>query len=272
MTALQRKEFELLQCFVKICKDLKLTYFLVCGSALGAAKYKGFIPWDDDIDVGMAREDYEIFLKEAPKHLPEEYFLQNYKTDPNFSAIYSKLRNSNTTYIEKSSAKLSINHGVYIDIFPLDGYPKVRLAQKWLEFRKRIYAHLIVTAFDADLKGISKALDRVLKLLGYHKRTAKAVDKYTKMISKYKIEDSDLICNFGNWQGVLEYAPKEQYGKGLEAEFEGLKVYIPERYDEYLSQKYGDWRADLPDDQKEGHHYYSVCDLERPYTYYINKD
>ena len=78
MTPLQKTEFALLECIVSICSRLNLRYYLVCGSALGAVKYGGFIPWDDDIDVGMPREDYNRFLSMAPSLLPDHLFLQNY--------------------------------------------------------------------------------------------------------------------------------------------------------------------------------------------------
>lgn len=77
MTELQEIEFGLLQQFLSICEQLNLTYYLVCGSALGAVKYGGFIPWDDDIDVALPRKDYEIFCRKAPQILPEWCFLQN---------------------------------------------------------------------------------------------------------------------------------------------------------------------------------------------------
>lgn len=89
------------------------------------------------------------------------------------------------------------------------------------------------------------------------------------IIFYYSTETSAIWCNHGNWQGKLEYAPKEQYGDGTWATFEGLKVRIPEKYDEYLTQKYGDWRAELPAEQQVGHHYAEVIDLNRPYTDYI---
>ena len=75
-----------------------------------------------------------------------------------------------------------------------------------------------------------------------------------------------MICNHGNWQKSLEYAPKEHYGQGTTAEFEGMTVRIPEQYDEYLTRKYGDWRAELPPEQRVGHHYYTLMDLDTPYT------
>lgn len=153
MNELQQAEFALLKAFDQVCAKLGLKYFLVCGSALGAAKYRGFIPWDDDIDVALYREDYEIFCAHAAALLPEHLFVQNYRTDPAFPAIYSKLRDSNTTYIEKSARHLPIHHGIFIDVFPLDGYPDGRLARRRLEFFKRLYKHALAAAFSLDRSG-----------------------------------------------------------------------------------------------------------------------
>ena len=136
MTPIQKKVFQMLQIFTQICDRLQLKYFLVCGSALGAVKYGGFVPWDDDVDVALFRNDYERFCKEAPALLPEQLFLQNFQSDPAFPAIYSKLRNSETTCIEESVAALPINHGISIDIFPLDGYPTDKKEQERLNVRK----------------------------------------------------------------------------------------------------------------------------------------
>ena len=114
-----------------------------------------------------------------------------------------------------------------------------------------------------------RALAAAKKLFGFKTDYADLVRGADELFSSYPIEDSKLWCNHGNWQGIREYAPAEQYGKGTFAEFEGLKVRIPRKYDEYLTQKYGDWRADLPEDQKVGHHYCIVCDTERSYKEYI---
>ena len=100
MTELQKKEFEMLCLVVDICNQLDLEYYLVCGSALGAVKYNGFIPWDDDVDVALPRKDYELFLSKASSMLPSWCFIQNYRTDPKFPLLGTKLRNSKTTFIE----------------------------------------------------------------------------------------------------------------------------------------------------------------------------
>lgn len=269
MTELQTKELELLKVFINICDILNLKYFLVCGTALGTVKYQGFIPWDDDVDVGLLREDYEIFLEKAPKLLPEGMFLQNYKSDPAFPQIYSKLRNSNTTYIEKSVAHIDMNHGIYIDIFPLDGYPQDIDEQKKLEKKKAIFQKKLSCVFDLPRNGRAMIGYFIRRGLKYHKKTSVILDKYTKLISKHSTDETKVLCNHGNYQGKLEYAAREQYGNGVEATFEGLKVRIPEKYDDYLTQKYGDWRNELPEEQKYGHHFYTICDTEKPYTLYI---
>lgn len=269
MNELQQKEFDLLSCFIDICNELNLTYYLVCGTALGAVKYKGFIPWDDDVDVALPREDYEIFCEKAGDLLPQEYFLQTYKTDKAYPCIFAKLRNSNTAYFEKIIAKLPINHGVYIDIFPLDGYPDDIGLQKKLEAKKRFYKRMVASVYEGDYSFTKRVIRKILRVFGVHKQTAKFLSKLETLISAYPAKNSKVWCNHGNWQQKLEYSPKEHYGEGILMEFEGLTVRVPEKYDEYLTQKYGDWKADLPEEEKKGHHYYSLMDLNKSYTYYI---
>lgn len=267
MTELQQTEFQILFELDKVCKKLEIPYFLVCGSALGAVKYGGFIPWDDDIDVAMYRQDYERFLQEAPARLPANLFLQNFKTDPGFPQIYSKLRNSNTTFIEKTAAKLPIHQGVFIDIFPLDGYPRKRFQQKWLEFRKHLYNSMLLSAF--DLPRVS-TLQRLWRMLGISTHTATVAGYYDRMIRRYEPKESELLCNHGNWQGVLDYAPKSYFDDGVNADFSGLSVRVPVQYDAYLRRKYGNYEDELPSELQTGHHTYAVCDCTRSFLIYTN--
>lgn len=264
MNELQRKERELLEVFLDICSRLDLRYFLVCGSALGAVKYRGFIPWDDDVDVALLREDYERFVQKAPELLPAHIFLQNYRTEPAFPAIFSKLRNSETTYVEKSASKLPINHGIYIDIFPLDGYPANRAEQKRLEWRKGIFRRLLSAAFRPN-RAWKWLFLAPLRLLGVHRHTAAIARRYERLIARYPAAGSAILANHGNWQGRREYAPAAQYGQGVWGEFEGLKVRLPAQTDAYLRQKYGDYTADPPPAEQIGHHYFTRCDCGRSY-------
>lgn len=271
MNRLQQIEFELLKEFVCICEELQLTYFLVCGSALGAAKYQGFIPWDDDVDVALPRPDYEIFCREAQKLLPEGVFLQNNRTDPEYPFIFSKLRQSNTTFVEKALSQRNINHGVYIDVFPLDGYPNNSSLASQVEKEKRRYDLWLLCCLNFKGNWKTKLLTVAEKMLLLHRRASWFVNRLERHISQYQVGESYLWCNHGNWQGKREYAPREQYGSGIWATFEGLQIRIPEKYDEYLTQKYGDWRADLPEEKKTGHHYSLICDTERTYEDYIER-
>ncbi len=264
MNKLQKKQLRLLESFIQVCDALQLRYFLVCGSALGAVKYRGFIPWDDDIDVGLMRQDYEIFLQKAPALLPEHIFLQNYRTEPAFPAIYTKLRDSRTTFVERSAARLPINHGISIDIFPLDGYPADAHGRRSLECRKWVCRRLLSAACQPN-RWWKWAFVAPLRLLGVHTHTAAIARYYEKMISRYPAAGSKLIANHGSWQGKREYAPADFYGQGTWGEFEGLRVRLPAQYDLYLRQKYGDYEQDLPLPRQVSHHHVLVCDCSRSY-------
>ena len=268
MNSLQKTEFEILRCFTKICEKLGIKYFLVCGSALGAVKYKGFIPWDDDIDVALYRADYEKFIIEAPKLLPSNLFLQNYKSEHGFPCIYSKLRNSDTAFIERSAAKLNINHGINIDIFPLDNYPDNSKEAKIFELKKTVYKRLLSTAYEPDSKW-KMLFILPLRILNIHKKSDKIIKKYEKLITSYNTCNTDIIANHGNWQGKLDYSPREIFADGTMAEFEGIEVIIPYKYDEYLRQKYGDYHIDPPLSQQKSHHNCAVIDCENSYKKYI---
>lgn len=272
LNELQKIEMDILTAFVDVCNQLHLKYYLVCGSVLGAAKYQGFIPWDDDIDVGLPRADYEIFLRDAPALLPERLFLQNYRTDPAFPHVFSKLRDSDTTLIEHSMAHLNMNHGICIDIFPLDGYPEKKWAQRLFDWRKKLYSWMQYCALGKGPDTKVEIRNHIFRLMGYHKRTAKTLVKMDRLFAQYSPESSEIWCNHGNWQGKLEYAPRWHYGAGTDLSFEGLTVRVPENYDAYLTQKYGDWRAELPKEKQVSHHSYKVCDVHRPYTDYHKRE
>ncbi len=268
MNDLQKTEFDILKEFVRICEELQLTYYLVCGSALGAAKYQGFIPWDDDMDVALPREDYEVFCEKAQAMLPEHLFLQNSRTDKNYPLIFSKIRHSETTYVETPYATTDMHHGVYIDVFPLDGYPKDAAQQQRLEKEKLRYNLTRLCCLDIPRSWKVTVLVAIQKLCGLHRKPFRFVRRLERCIAQYPLMSSYVWCNHGNWQGRLEYAPREQYGNGSFALFEGLKVRIPEKIDDYLTQKYGDWRADPPEEEQVGHHYYEIMDLQKSYTAY----
>ena len=120
---LQHLEFVELQVIKRICKQLNIDFFLYGGTLLGAFKYQGFIPWDDDVDVALERDSYEKFIAEAPRLLPKDFVLQNLNTDPKSPYSYTKLRLKGTRCIEEYNDRLDIEQGVYIDIYPVDKIP-----------------------------------------------------------------------------------------------------------------------------------------------------
>lgn len=273
MTDLQKVELDILKSVIAACDRLNIKYYLVCGSALGAVKYNGFIPWDDDVDIALTREDYNIFVRCAQDYLPENLFLQTDDTDTEYFQIFCKVRNSNTTFIEKTVKNYDINHGVYIDVFPLDGYPEKQREMTALERRKKLLRLKLLCAYQPqkNSKFKTRLFVKVGKILGYARRKKKYAKAMTAAISQYSTATSKIWCNHGNWQGKLEYAPREQYGDGEWTTFEGMRVRIPAKYDEYLTQKYGNWRADLPLEQQVGHHYAEVIDSNRSFANYVVK-
>lgn len=121
---LQLAELEILKEFVRICEEHGLRYYLVGGTLLGAVRHKGFIPWDDDIDVAMPREDYDRFAKIAPQELGSQYFYQCPDTDPYYFLTYAKVRKNGTAVYEERFKKAKFHKGIFIDIFPLDFCPR----------------------------------------------------------------------------------------------------------------------------------------------------
>ena len=274
MTGLQNAEFEILKEYIGVCEKLGLTYYLVCGSALGAVKYGGFIPWDDDVDIALPRPDYDILTEKAGELLPEHMFLQNYLTDPDYPLLSSKLRNVNTTYIEKNLADFDIVHGVFIDVFPIDGMPDGEAEQKKYMKKLRSFERRRTANQPRKKQGSGRIGLRSLmiyyynRLTGAYKDTSKVMERFSGFLRSFPPEESKIWCVHHEEREFWAFNPAEWYGEGSDAVFEGLEVRIPEQYDLYLTKRYGDWRADLPDDQKTGHHYYTVCDLDLPYAEY----
>ncbi|MBQ9954698.1 MAG: LicD family protein [Eggerthellaceae bacterium] len=127
---IQQESLVALQEVDRVCKKLGITYFLVGGSMLGALRHGGFIPWDDDTDVGMLRHDYDRFVREAPAHLAPGYFVQLPETDPHIHFVYARLRKEGYDYITAYNEDKDFNKGIWVDVFPFDASPKVRVLQK----------------------------------------------------------------------------------------------------------------------------------------------
>ena len=265
MQKIKSIELEMLKEFIAVCEKHTLSYFLIGGTALGAVRHGGFIPWDDDIDIGMPRDDYEKFLTVAQNNLSHGLFLQTYETDPEYLQCFAKIRNSNTTFLESSAARLKINHGVFIDIFPLDGCENYdAYAKKAKMLKARITSRLNVKR---SLKG--KLIVLLSKL--FHPSLKKAQRDLINLWKSTPYATAECVANFGGAWGKKEVVPRAFFGKGSVGNFEGISVRLPERVDEYLTAIYGDYMTPPPPEKQIAHHYCDAIDPEKPYTVYTQQ-
>jgi len=262
---MQKLELQALEEFISLCQNLGLTYYLLGGTMLGAVRHKGFIPWDDDIDVGMPRKDYDTFVNQAQKYISSNYYVQTHKSDPEYPFNFAKIRINNTTYIESKLASKSMNHGIYIDVFPLDVYPDNSVM---FNLKKIILDLRISYAFSGIKPSIKGRICRFFSLLLYPtiKVAVIAREKHYKSAKSGK-----RIANLAGAWGKKEIVPAEWYGSGTKLMFEGIEVVVPQHYDLWLSQVYGDYMTLPPEEKRKPHHYVVAIDTERSYKEYINR-
>lgn len=281
MNPLQEKQFEMLKVFVEICNKHNLSYFLVGGTTLGAVRHKGFIPWDDDVDVGMVREEYDKFLEIAPKELEgTKFFLQTWKSDPHYTYPFAKIRNNETTYVENFFAGHQINHGVWIDIMPIDGLTDKDIPKEKCKWRLRRYIFHIYMAylpaltrkvhkktfFKDILLGFVGILFYPLNIAHFHQK------RLDKMGRQFPTETATLAGNsLYFFTGKVEGLPPRIYRETTDAEFEGITVKIPKDYDTYLKCLYGDYMKLPPEEKRVGHHYNKGFSLTIGWEDYIYK-
>lgn len=268
--SLKKKELEILKEFISCCEQMNLTYYISYGTLIGAIRHGGFIPWDDDIDVCMPRPDYDKFISEGSKFLPENYFIQTMDTDPKYALNFAKLRDSDTTLFEKHVVDVDINHGVFIDIFPFDGYVKGQ--NKVLDLR--VKENPVFEESDTNI--ISNTLNGLGKKLTY-KLGETIPNKLKTDLSKLSVpkdnpsfEESDYVACLVDSFYIIPFK-KEFLGKGIKVDFEEIKVNAPENYDEYLKALYGDYMKLPPEDQRENHHNFHIADVNKSFREYQEK-
>lgn len=265
---LQLKMLSMIKYIDKLCKKHNIEYYLIYGSALGAVRHKGFIPWDDDFDIAMTYENYLKFIDVCKKELnTKQYFLQTPETEKNYYLSFMKLRDITTTLVEEGNKNIDITYGVYIDIFPLVGVPKNKFKRKILEINRAfalsaninvINNKLLYTIFKIILKCIGKK--RILKVC-------------TKNCIKYSCKDYDDWCSIFDGDGMeINMTTKDIMGKPKFVPFEDTKLPIPEKYHEYLTHIYGDYlKIPTPEQIKNKEHTPYIIDLEHSYAEYLEK-
>ncbi|MBR7189908.1 MAG: LicD family protein, partial [Oscillospiraceae bacterium] len=140
---LQLMQLKILKEFVRVCQKHGFRFYIMNGTCLGAIRHGGFIPWDDDIDVGMYAEDYDRFIR-CGADFGEEFFLQTIETDPGFKTMIARIRLNGTTILEKDFIDADIHHGVFIDVYPLFGYPEEPVRAQMRSWESLLYRMLLM--------------------------------------------------------------------------------------------------------------------------------
>ena len=254
---------ELLHEFDRVCKKHNILYVVFCGTAIGAVRHNGFIPWDDDLDVSMLRCDYEKFLKIAPKELKSEYFLQAEYSE-HWPMSFSKLRKNNTTYLEKYHPKDSkIHQGIYIDIFPSDNASDNKLIRK-LQFyasrvtlAKALYKRGYET--DSKVKKVFMAFCNLLPNTPFHKFAMQKNKKESKYVHTF------LACTSKYKKGIYK---RVWFTETIKMQFENMIVPVSAHYNDLLTTMYGDYMRIPSEEERKIKVHAILIDTERNYAEY----
>ena len=221
----------MLKIFDHLCLKHNLKYFLTGGSLIGAVRHQGFIPWDDDLDVGMTREDYEKFLKYAVPDLPNDIFFQNPQTDkyyPARSNVEARLRDKYSSYTHIGKEGNKWHEGLQVDIFVYD--------------RAYLPSNFFVVS-----------QNKVLALLDNNQRRAKILKLVSKYIPLPLVYCSNFLQSYGQ-MNLGTYITKKEYGSLIRSPFEDMEVYIPKLYDSYLKRQYGNYMQLPPAEKRVSNH------------------
>lgn len=261
---LQKAQLKIFRELDRVCKELNLEYCLAFGTALGAVRHKGFIPWDDDIDVYMRIEDLETLQRNADR-FSEGFFLQYRQSDPEFGLMITRLRDSNTTLIEKTETERDINHGIFVDIYPLFNSPKDGWPAKKLVIDSMLYRLLLYGVVPQNRGLVMKLGSTVLlKMISKHGRERLIQKYYQKM--KATPYTGYLSSLYGDEQDIRY--PESSFFPVQWVPFEDIQVPVEADIDQYLRMTYGDYMTLPPEDKRQFHHDYACVDFDKPYTFY----
>lgn len=243
-------ELEILCEIDRICREENIKYYIFYGTLLGAVRHQGFIPWDDDIDIVLLREDYDKLMEVLSKKLSKDYWLQNYETDSDYWLPFAKVRKKGTVYREKNTKNIpDEKSGIWVDIFPLDN---VKKDNSWLRIESFIINNIALALRQRELD---------LKIINFSKREIPFI-VFLKMFSKNKLkmfQDRLMQKNNKKQTSLCAYMlePKKVFEKILletkEIQFENKSFYAPKEIDKVLKQCYGDYMKLPPENERHAH-------------------
>ncbi len=269
---LQLCELGILKDIDRICAEHHLTYYLLGGTLLGAIRHSGFIPWDDDVDIGMFREDYQRFQEIMMQEYSEKYFLQNCETDPKYPRIMAKVRLNGTVMQERSYEPVPMCNGVYLDVFPIDRV--VRDRGLFMAIRGKIvrlcfgYKTLRAGSDNRHNMALKRLLRFVPKLI-----PNRLVDRMlswacTCSNNSKRVAYGSVFLGTYTWK--KETHPLEAFGVPKRVRFEGVSLSVPAKPEVILTNNYGDYMK-LPPVEKRRTHNLTRLDFG-PYEQGLRKE
>ncbi len=261
-------ELDLLDKLQEVCDRYGLRYYACGGTLLGAIRHKGFIPWDDDIDVVMMREDYEKLIEVAPAEFTDPYFFQTSYNDKNYSRGHAQLRNSNTTAIINSErGHFVFNQGIFLDIFPLDAVPDDPAEQLSHRRAVNVWNKLLATSVRYPgsvkknaVKSLIHAFVSVIPYRWLYRGLEKACRKYNGTDTKRV-----AMISFDTFSDRWVF-PRHCFAEVQKVPFEHTEIVIPAGYDEMLTIAYGDY---MTMKKENSYHAGIFFDPDRSYIDYI---
>lgn len=257
---MQGIQLELMSEFDRVCRAHDIKYAITCGTLLGAVRHKGFIPWDNDADITMLREEYEKFKRVAGELDQSVCFFQDHDTDPEYLWGYGKVRRTGTTFIREGQAHLHCKTGVYIDVMPLDDIPISTIGQQLNDFKcfclRKILWSRVAVANSNQLrwKILSKIpVSTVYKTLDKAARKSSNSNNKPVRVLTLPSGGKERSQEYGSGKNAvnLRYGmPKEWFLNLVEYQFEDRKLFGTKYYDEYLTSRYGEY-MNLPPKEKQ---------------------
>lgn len=271
LEAIQKKSIEILLVFQEFCKKHELLFYFCGGCCIGAVRHQGFIPWDDDIDVFMPRQDFETLAQLWPEEMAETKYRFYNSTEKEFvRCLVAAISDESTTFIKERQKDLDISHGIRLEILPLDGCPESqwhRVEQIFCALVRQIYINQEpLTSAGKLIYSVSKIMLLVCPSWKQRYRIAMwAERRMTRYLFGSTSKVTELCARFGP---MLREYPLEAFKRAVYLPFEGLTMPVPMGYDTYLTMAFGDYMQLPPEDEQRPKHEAVYIDTEHSYRNY----